>query len=272
MEQCSRKNGEGMISDPPADTDRTDLLEKNPSNTKEDQYCKLFRSGQCPDCTISNFHQGTGRSFIQILIYNKTYCFFKYSRTVSLHHMAGQSMAKGHFVFLTLLLISGIFSVGCLGEDTSAPVPPATNPQASIQPGQVLQVYGDVTGLGIPHGTIDTITFTVGLVPEVKSMDMEELVIVYADAIRTETLTPVKGFRGDPSPGSWGILSVQNEIGDPNNRISYEELFTIRINPKAPIVPNQMITIMLKPPTGQSTSIRRITPTTIMAENILPSI
>ncbi len=101
---------------------------------------------------------------------------------------------------------------------------------------------------------------------------MEELVIVYADAIRTETLTPIEGFRGNPPSGGWGILSVQNEIGDPNNRISYEEQFVIRINPKAPIVPNQVITIILKTPTGNPTSIRRITPTTIQAENLLPPI
>ena len=181
-------------------------------------------------------------------------------------------MAKGYLFFLTLMLISGVLAAGCLGEDTSAPVPAPTNPQGNLQPGQVLQVFGDVTGLGIPHGTVDTITFTVGLVPEIKSMDMEELVIVYADAIRTETLTPIEGFRGNPPPGSWGILSVQNEVGDPNNRISYEEKFVIRINPKAPIVPNQVITILLKPPTGNPTSIRRITPTTIIAENLLPPI
>jgi hypothetical protein len=183
--------------------------------------------------------------------------------------MAGQFMAKLHFVFLTLILISGILTSGCLGEDTPVPVPVASHSQGNLQPGQVLQVLGDVTGLGIPRGTLDTITLTVGLVPDIKSMDMEKLVIVYADAIRTETLSPIEGFRGNPPPGSWGILSVQNELGNPNNRIEYEEHFVIRINPKAPIVPNQVITILLKPPTGNPTSIRRISPTTIMEENLL---
>jgi archaellin len=183
--------------------------------------------------------------------------------------MTGSSMTKWHFILLTLVLISGILAAGCLGEDSPPPVPAAVTPQGNLQPGQVLQVYGDVTGLGIPHGTIDTITFKVGLNPEIKSMEMNELVIVYADAIRTETLKPVEGFRGDPSSGSWGILSVQNEIGEPNNRISYEEQFVIRINPKAPIVPNQIITIILKPPTGNPTSIRCIMPATIQADNVL---
>ncbi|MFA4850131.1 MAG: hypothetical protein WC626_10450 [Methanoregula sp.] len=178
-------------------------------------------------------------------------------------------MAKWLFTFLTLVLVSGIFSAGCLGEDTSAPVPPVINPQGNLQPGQVLQIFGDVTGLGIPRGTVDTITFTVGLAPDIKTLEIEKLVIVYADAIRTETLSPIVGFRGDPPPGEWGILSVQKEVGNPNNRIEYEEQFVIRVNPKAPIVPNQVITVILKPPTGNPTSIRRITPTTIMAENLL---
>jgi hypothetical protein len=186
--------------------------------------------------------------------------------------MAGQFMAKWHFVFITLMLISGVFVAGCLGDDTPAPVPPTMNPQGNLQPGQVLQVFGDVTGLGIPKGTVDTITFTVGLAPDIKTMDMEKLVIVYADAIRTETLSPLEEFRGNPPQGSWGILSVQNEVGNPNNRIEYEEKFVIRINPKAPIVPNQVITILLKPPIGNPTTIRRITPTTIMTENLLPTI
>ena len=195
-----------------------------------------------------------------------THTQFLYTR------IAGQSMAKWHFIFITFVLISGIFATGCLGGDTSVPVPAAINFQDSLQPGQVLQVFGDVTGLGIPRGTVDTITFTVGLVPEIKTLDMEKLIIVYADAIRTETLSPIAGFRGDPQPGEWGILSVQKEVGTPNNRIEYEEQFVIRVNPKAPIVPNQVITIILKPPNGTPTSFRRITPTTIMAENLLPPI
>ena len=181
-------------------------------------------------------------------------------------------MVKWLFIFLTLVLISGIFAAGCLGEDIAASVPSAIKPQGNLQAGQVLQVFGDVTGLGIPRGTVDTITFTVGLTPDIKTLDMEKLIIVYADAIRTETLLPITGFRGDPPLGEWGILSVQKELGAPNNRIEYEEQFVIRINPKAPIVPNQVITIILKTPNGTPTSIRRITPTTIMAENLLPPI
>jgi archaellin len=181
-------------------------------------------------------------------------------------------MGKWQYLFLTLVLISGILAAGCLGEETPVPVPAAINQPGNLQPGQVLQVFGDVTALGIPRGTIDTITFTVGLAPDIKSMDIEKLVIVYADAIRTETLSPMEGFHGNPSPGGWGIISVERETGNPNNRIEYEEQFVIRINPKAPIVPNQVITIILKPPTGNPTSFRRVIPATIMADNILTGI
>ena len=131
-----------------------------------------------------------------------THTQFLYTR------IAGQSMVKWLFIFLTLVLISGIFAAGCLGEDTYAPAPAAIKPQGNLQPGQVLQVFGDVTGLGIPRGTVDTVTFAVGLTPDIKTLDMEKLIIVYADAIRTETLLPITGFRGDPPLGEWGILSV----------------------------------------------------------------
>lgn len=126
---------------------------------------------------------------------------------------------------------------------------------------------GDVTGDGIPRGTIDTITFTVGLVPGEKSVNMENVSIVYADAVRTESLIPVVGYRGDPPLGAWGILEVIGEVGTPNNRLEYEEKFLIRINPKAPLVPRQLITVIVKPPSGTSLTIRRLSPSTIIKEN-----
>jgi archaellin len=98
---------------------------------------------------------------------------------------------------------------------------------------------------------------------------MENLSIVYADAIRTETLRPVNGSHGNPPRGYWGIVKVENEIGNPNNRLDNEERFTITINPTAPLVPRQFITIDIKPQNGRSLTIRRVAPPTILADNIL---
>jgi len=183
-------------------------------------------------------------------------------------------MAMQQSVFLTIVLILLIFTAGC--TDTSEDMPPLPTmstlpplPGSNPQVGQILQNFGDVAGQGIPGGTIDTITFTVGLINSSKSVDMEQLAIVYADAIRTESLYPVEGFHGDPPKGYWSIISVENEIGNPNNRLDNEERFVIRINPKAPLVPGQMITIDVKPPNGRSLTIRRFAPPTIQADNIL---
>jgi archaellin len=133
----------------------------------------------------------------------------------------------------------------------------------------ILKSIGDVTGQGIPGGTIDIITVTVGLIDPHKSVDMEHLTIVYADAIRTETLLPVEGFHGDPPKGFWSITRVENEIGDPNNRLDNEEQFVLRVNPKAPLVPRQIVTLEIKPPSGHSLTIRRVAPPTIQQDNIL---
>jgi archaellin len=164
------------------------------------------------------------------------------------------------------ILISAVLAAGCTGDETPVTVPPATGP---IQPGQVLYVIGDVTGDGVPRGTITTITFTVGLVPGEKPVNMEDITIVYADAIRSETLVPVEGYRGDPPQGTWGILDVKGELGGSNNRLEYEEQFVIRINPRAPLVPRQLITIVVRPPDGSSLTLRRISPATILGENNL---
>ena len=180
-------------------------------------------------------------------------------------------MAMRQYVFLTIVLILLILTAGC--SDTPPDVPPlpamSTLPVPGNNPQDVLQTFGDVTGQGIPGGTIDTITLTVGLTDSHKSVDMEQLAIFYADAIRTETLRPVEGYHGDPPKGFWGIIRVDNEIGDPNNRLDNEERFVIRINPKAPLVPRQIITIEIKPPNGHSLTIRRVAPPTIQEDNIL---
>jgi hypothetical protein len=181
-------------------------------------------------------------------------------------------MAPWHYVFLAFSLVLLILTAGCTDSTPPTPVPTLSTlpvPHGIVKPGEGLQLFGDVTGNGIPRGTIDTITFTVGLVKSQDSVDMEQLTIVYADAVSSETLLPVDGFRGDPPKGFWGIIRVEKEVGTPNNRLDYEEQFVIRINPSAFLVPNQFITINVKPADSSSLTIRRVSPPTILAENIL---
>ncbi len=171
---------------------------------------------------------------------------------------------KWQSLLLTGILIAAILAAGCTDEGPPGQPPNAISP---IQPGQILYTMGEVTGDGIVGGTIDTITFTIGLAPGEKPVNMENISIVYADAIRTETLVPVKGYRGDPPEGGWGIVNVVNEIGNPNNRLEDKEQFVIRIDPKAPLVPRQFISIVVKTPYGTPLTIRRVSPPTIIKEN-----
>ncbi len=167
-------------------------------------------------------------------------------------------------LLVIVIITMAVITSGCADEENSGLI---VSEADAILPGQVLVTIGNVTGNGIPRGTIDTITFTVGLVPGEKSVNLEQISVIYADAIRTESLVPVEGFYGDPPQGSWGILEVQNEIGSPNNRLEFEERVVIRINPKAPLVPRQFITIIIKPPAGTSLTLRRVSPPTIIKEN-----
>jgi archaellin len=176
-------------------------------------------------------------------------------------------------LILALFLIVCSFSAGCITENTPAPVSGSI-----LQPGVLIQNTGEVTGQGIilqgvPRGTIDTITFTVGLAPGIKTIDLNNMTIVYSDAVRTETFTPVEGYRGNPPPGYWGIVDTLNEAGSPNMRLDFEEQFVIRINPRAAVVPNQVITISVKPNEGKPLVIRRVAPSTIgESDNILPGL
>jgi archaellin len=177
---------------------------------------------------------------------------------------------KWQYLLVTVILIAMVCAPACTDEETSGPAPEARSP---IQPGQVMVAIGDVTGNGTPRGTIDTITFRVGLAAGGKSVKMENVSIVYADAVRMETLRPVAGLRGYPPPGSWGVIEVKNEEGTPNNRLEYDEEFVIQINPKAPLVPRQFIMIVVEPPSGTSLTLRRVTPPAILGgKNILAAL
>jgi archaellin len=171
---------------------------------------------------------------------------------------------KSQFFIFVCMLIIVVLVAGCTEEAPPGPTPPAAD---VVQPGQVLVTSGDVTGDGIDGGTIDTITFTVGLLPGKKPVDMEKISLYYADTIETETLEPVAGYRGDPPRGKWGILNVTNEIGTPNNRLDDQEQFVIRINPWAYLPAKRMVTIVVRTPTGTPLTIRRVAPPTIVAQN-----
>lgn len=184
-------------------------------------------------------------------------------------------MESVHGLILALFLIlCGLFA-GCISEDTPAGGPVGGSIR---QPGVLIQPVGDITGQGVilqgvPRGTIDTITFTIGLAPGATTVDLNNLTIVYADAVRSEIFTPVSGYRGNPPLGYWGILNTLNEAGNPNMRLDFEEQVVIRINPKAPVVPNQVITISVKPSEGKPVMIRCVAPSTILEkDNILPGL
>jgi archaellin len=175
-------------------------------------------------------------------------------------------------LILALCIVFCVLFSGCVSDDAPPPVPAGGDePQAGV----LIHNVGDVTGQGVvlegvPRGTIDTITFTIGLVPGIRTIDLNNLTVIYADAVRTEVFTPVAGYRGNPPAGYWGIISVLHELGNPNMRLDYEEEFVIRINPRAPVVPNQVITISVKPDEGKPLIIRRIAPSTIVEpDNIL---
>jgi hypothetical protein len=169
-----------------------------------------------------------------------------------------------HSLLATGILIIVIITAGCTDEAAPGPVP---GPTDALQPGQVLEAIGDATGDGLAGGTIDTITFTVRLVPGSGPVDMEKFSIYYADTIATESLVPVKGFHGDPGQGEWEILAVNNQVGNPNDRLEDDEQAVIRINPRAYLPANRLATIAVISPGSTPLTIRRVAPPVILKEN-----
>jgi hypothetical protein len=178
-------------------------------------------------------------------------------------------VVKWQFIIVTGILIAAVIAAGCTDEEVPAPLDSLSGDP--VLPGQVLMATGDVTGDGIAGGTIDTITFAIGLVPGNRPVDIEKVSIVYADTIKTETLIPVEGYRGDPPQGSWGILEVINQVGDTNNQLEDKEQFVIRINPRSYLPSKRMAIIVIRPAMGTTPlTLRRFAPSEIFAQgNIL---
>jgi PBP1b-binding outer membrane lipoprotein LpoB len=179
---------------------------------------------------------------------------------------------KWQYLIIISILIGLVLIAGCTDEDTAS-VPPPQSSMDTILPGQSLVVTSDVTGDGIAGGTIDTIMVTVSLAPDKRDVDMEKIAVYYADMIKTETLTPVTGFRGEPGQGEWVIVEVKNEVGNTNNRLEDREEFVLRINPKTYLPASRIVTIVIRAPGDiNPLTIRRIAPPTILAQgNILNS-
>ena len=182
-------------------------------------------------------------------------------------------MAEWFTVPVIFIIVLSILTAGCFTTSTDTPPMPTMStlpiPGVTASPAQVLQSIGEVIGQGTPGGIIDTITVTVSLSDLSKPINMEKMRIIYSDVVRTESIQPVQRYWGEPPQSYWSILRVENETGSPNNLLESGEQFVIRINPKAPIVPTQLITIQLIPAGGTPLAIRRIAPKTIRAENIL---
>jgi len=179
---------------------------------------------------------------------------------------------KWHYLIIIGILIALVLATGCTDDDAST-IPPPQSSMDAILPGQSLVITGDVTGDGIAGGTIDTITVTVSIAPDKTTVDMEKIAVYYADMIKTETLTPVAGFRGEPGQGEWAIVDVKDEVGNSNNRLEDREGFVLRINPKTYLPANRIVTIVIRAPGDiNPLTIRRIAPPTILAQgNILTS-
>ena len=183
----------------------------------------------------------------------------------------GNMIVKQQIFWGIVVLMAMACAAGCTDQE-QGPVPELRSPAL---PGQTIVAIGNVTGGGqtagvLTTGTIDTITVRAGLVPGAKPVNMENISIVYADAVRTESEQPVNGFRGTPGEGSWGIIAGGNEIIPANNRLDDQEDFVIQINPKVPIMPGELVTIVIKPLTGAPLMLRLVAPPVILAgENIL---
>ncbi len=176
---------------------------------------------------------------------------------------------------LSLVLVSLVMIVGCTttpsGSDgtlpvtslpsaTISPVPvPLSNPEQSAAK---IQLEGNIYGLSSnPQLGIDTITFSISPAPQVQSVDLTRLEIVFS----TPATAPViltRGTRDSTSTftttmGNYPITSLRS--GD-----EVEIAFRVRGVP-----PGTKVNIELRPSAGAVLSISRTVPAMISSMNVL---
>jgi flagellin FlaB len=174
-------------------------------------------------------------------------------------------------VLIAFIVVAAVFSYVILGAGFFT----TQKSQEVIHTGvdtasSTLGLAGNVYGISNSGGAkIDMINFSVTLAAGGTSIDFEKVVIMYSNSTELDVLTPVPGWRGTPTPGTWAITEVQNEIGESNNLLQKGEMYTITSYPTDGPVKNDAFMIEVRPDKGSTVGISRTAPASISPVNIL---
>lgn len=155
-----------------------------------------------------------------------------------------------------------------LGMDTSTPVKrqEVVYTDVGTEPSS-LKVMGDVSGLDTDGGAaVDTIRFTIGLVPGGSPVNFSRVQIIFATRDGVEILNNTSPITSETTTaGNWTISD--GAFDDPV--LEGNDTFTLCVMPSTAMPANQQFNLEIRPSVGGSSNLKRTVPATIHAVNIL---
>lgn len=172
-------------------------------------------------------------------------------------------------VLIAFVVVAAVFSYVVLGAGFFTTQKSQEVVHTGVQQASsTLEVVGNVYGTGTV-GAITQINFSIALAPGGTPVDISRMTIVYSNATQLETLGRSPTIAGTNKAGNWSIVSIKNDAGGNNWLLEKGETFEMSAMPSYNVYKNDNIALELKPIVGASLGIKRTTPASIDAINIL---
>jgi flagellin FlaB len=169
-------------------------------------------------------------------------------------------------IFIAFIIVASVFTSIMLstGYFTTQVSQKVVHAEVQGVASKVL-VVGDIFGLASDTSRgIDTVQFGVSLSSGATPFDFRGSQMIISTEGQLESL---KYTSGAAHPGEWNISNVRN--GNNNGVLSDNQIWTIDAKPTDVILPGTPFTLEVKPPGGESFSIRRMVPQGLDPVNIL---
>jgi len=173
-------------------------------------------------------------------------------------------------VLIAFVVVAAVFSYVVLGAGFFTTQKSQQVVHSGVtQAASNIVVKGDIYGVANAANTsIVYIRFDVGLAAGGLPVDMNKTTMVFSTpAGGVQTLNKTTTLGSTPSAGQWSISERRPDLG--NDLLQSDSLFTIYVQPPAPLNPRDTFNIEIKPEAGAALAIQRSVPAGITNTTLL---
>ncbi len=173
-------------------------------------------------------------------------------------------------VLIAFVVVAAVFSYVVLGAGFFTTQKSQQVVHSGVtQAASNIVVKGDIYGIATANlSVIQYIRFDVGLAAGGLPVDMNKTTLVYSTPAGTvQTLNKTNGLSSTPAAGQWSISERRPDLG--NDLLQSDSMFTVYVQPPAPLNPRDSFNIEIKPEAGAALAIQRSVPAGITNTTLL---